>query len=191
MNNAQVLEKLRAYRLLHGTKLDAPWKKNPNIILGQYVDKLIEGLEKKDPRERCGMPTLRTVNRIVGKSPSLAKVINISLTSMESQSIQSGDTVQQMAGGTVVRIRRKEDLDRDLRELSDVKDSIGDYYWMPTTADLLELLNKPEFEKANKVHDWRNHVSDAAMEIWDEIGVKARLVIYEMAAERASNEEWE
>lgn len=52
-------------------------------------------------------------------------------------------------------------------------------------------INNPEFEKATKVHDWRNYVPQVAQNIWHELKLETKQMIYIMAQAQASNEEWD
>lgn len=56
---------------------------------------------------------------------------------------------------------------------------------------LHRLLQSPDFPAAGKVHDWRNHVDAAVIEVWDELPTPARLVAFIAAAKAAESEEWE
>lgn len=49
----------------------------------------------------------------------------------------------------------------------------------------------PEWEKAGKVHDWRNHVPDAVQMAWDTFTDDQKLLLYKWADDLASAEEWE
>jgi len=55
----------------------------------------------------------------------------------------------------------------------------------------IDCLKKPEFEKATKIHDWRNYVPDQLIEDWNNLTMRERQIIYFMAEERASIEEWD
>jgi hypothetical protein len=49
----------------------------------------------------------------------------------------------------------------------------------------------PQWDKAGKVHDWRNHVPREVQEIWDKLEPLAKQAIYFMATEAAGREEWD
>ena len=49
----------------------------------------------------------------------------------------------------------------------------------------------PEFEKAERVHDWRNHVHGDVKENWNMLSVETKLVVVEIAERQADREEWE
>jgi len=53
-----------------------------------------------------------------------------------------------------------------------------------------QALN-PEWEKAGRVHDWRNHVSTEIRMIWDEFSDNHKVALALDADERAGREEWE
>jgi len=52
-------------------------------------------------------------------------------------------------------------------------------------------LNNPEFEKADRIHDWRNHVSDIYKKEWKNLTYREKVIIYCEAEYEAHNEEWE
>lgn len=54
-----------------------------------------------------------------------------------------------------------------------------------------ERLNNPEWEKATKVHDWRNHVPEQVQEMWCTFSIKQREALYNWARNNAENEEWD
>lgn len=54
----------------------------------------------------------------------------------------------------------------------------------------IDLIN-PEFDKNERVHDWRNHVPSEIKELWPQLSMETRLAIAFMAEEIASNEEWD
>ena len=49
----------------------------------------------------------------------------------------------------------------------------------------------PEWDKAQKVHDWRNYISEKLCEMWDTFTDEQKLAIAENAEEQANSEEWE
>lgn len=51
--------------------------------------------------------------------------------------------------------------------------------------------DNPEWAKAGKVHDWRNHVPEPVRAIWEHLQPVAKQAIYYMAVEIAGQEEWE
>lgn len=52
-------------------------------------------------------------------------------------------------------------------------------------------LDKPEFEKAGRVHDWRNYVPSEIQEIWNELSTEAKMVASIIADDVAGREEWD
>lgn len=48
-----------------------------------------------------------------------------------------------------------------------------------------------EWEKAGKVHDWRNHVGHNTRRIWDSLSTDQQVAIALDAQQLASREEWE
>lgn len=56
---------------------------------------------------------------------------------------------------------------------------------------IYSALENPEFENADKVHDWRNHVPQKLVEDWELLGDEARAVAFYMAELQADREEWD
>jgi hypothetical protein len=52
-------------------------------------------------------------------------------------------------------------------------------------------LDKPEFENAGRVHDWRNHVPDDIKEVWGQLSYEAKFIAAYVADEAAGKEEWD
>ena len=52
-------------------------------------------------------------------------------------------------------------------------------------------INSPEWNKAGKVHDWRNHIPEPVKECWERLSVDAKHVAYYMAEQKADQEVWE
>lgn len=52
------------------------------------------------------------------------------------------------------------------------------------------VIGKVDFSKTDKVYDWRNHVPEELIEIWDTLTEGEKKVIYIMAERLASKEEW-
>lgn len=49
----------------------------------------------------------------------------------------------------------------------------------------------PEWDKAERVHDWRNHVGERTKEVWQTLTLEQRRAVYLDAEEMSSREEWE
>lgn len=52
-------------------------------------------------------------------------------------------------------------------------------------------VNNPEFDKKNKVQDWRNYVPYEWEEHWNEFTDRERKIIAVMAETQADQEEWD
>lgn len=52
-------------------------------------------------------------------------------------------------------------------------------------------VREPEFDKAGKVHDWRNHVGWRTVDIWHEFSDRQKLALALDAQDNADREEWE
>jgi len=61
---------------------------------------------------------------------------------------------------------------------------------MDETVQGIPVAN-PEWEKAGKTHDWRNHVGWRTQEIWPYLTTEQRLAIAMDAQDAADREEWE
>lgn len=59
------------------------------------------------------------------------------------------------------------------------------------TCIVIRRAIKPEWEKAGKVHDWRNHVPDEVRAAWNTFTDAQKLLLYNWADDLASSEEWE
>lgn len=60
-----------------------------------------------------------------------------------------------------------------------------------TKVPILGNVLEPDFERAERVHDWRNHVGERTQAIWATLTPEQRLAIALDAEDDASNEEWE
>ncbi len=49
----------------------------------------------------------------------------------------------------------------------------------------------PQWEKADKVHDWRNYISDNVKAIWDTFSNIQKFALLKQADDQASREEWD
>jgi hypothetical protein len=56
-----------------------------------------------------------------------------------------------------------------------------------TPSDYME----PQWERAGKVHDWRNHVGDEIAAMWSTFTAEQRAALARQAEYLARSEEWE
>jgi hypothetical protein len=49
----------------------------------------------------------------------------------------------------------------------------------------------PKWEKAGKIHDWRNHISDNVRMLWPTFTDEQKFALTEQADSKASDEKWE
>lgn len=49
----------------------------------------------------------------------------------------------------------------------------------------------PEWDKATKVHDWRNHVPENVQAMWGTFMIEQRMALVEWAESLASQEHWD
>lgn len=54
-----------------------------------------------------------------------------------------------------------------------------------------EELREPHFDKAGRVHDWRNHVGENARRLWLTFTDEQRRALAQDADDSASNEHWD
>ena len=52
-------------------------------------------------------------------------------------------------------------------------------------------IASPEWDKAERVHDWRNYISERVRRIWGTFTSEQKDALFEMADEMATREEWE
>jgi hypothetical protein len=57
--------------------------------------------------------------------------------------------------------------------------------------DVVDRMTKPEFEKKNRVHDWRNYIPDQIKEVWGLLSLDAQLALLLTAEQQASAEDWD
>lgn len=66
---------------------------------------------------------------------------------------------------------------------------------MTLHSDLMRNLRgrarNPEWDKAGRFHDWRNHIGVHVKELWDTFTQYQQMALILDADERASKEEWE
>ena len=52
-------------------------------------------------------------------------------------------------------------------------------------------ISNPEFEKAGKVHDWRNHVPQIIRDLWKTFTAEQKIALMTWAENLAELEHWE
>jgi hypothetical protein len=52
-------------------------------------------------------------------------------------------------------------------------------------------IDNPEFDKAGRVHDWRNYIMEHLIILWDDLSRETRMAIAMIAQKQASEEEWD
>ena len=58
-------------------------------------------------------------------------------------------------------------------------------------STITNLMHEPQFEKAVKVHDWRNYIDPEIQAIWSSLLIQARIALYISAETQAEREEWD
>lgn len=107
MKRRDAIDRLIAYKRLHGRKLDAPWRKNPNINLLGLIDHWIELLGREDKED---VPSIveRRIGEMLTNTPSVCKVASVCLTESEIKQIQSGEAVsRQVVPGVIASLEIK------------------------------------------------------------------------------------
>lgn len=54
-----------------------------------------------------------------------------------------------------------------------------------------QFIENPDWGKAEKIHDWRNYVSEAVRKLWTTFTWEQRVALYLQADEQALDEEWD
>ncbi len=57
--------------------------------------------------------------------------------------------------------------------------------------DSIDEIENPRWNLLKKCHEWKNHVGDSVIEIWDTFTLDQKLAIAVDAQERANREDWE
>jgi hypothetical protein len=52
-------------------------------------------------------------------------------------------------------------------------------------------ITDPQWDRASRVHDWRNYVSDEVRKMWDSFTEEQKRALYRQSDELAYAEEWE
>lgn len=61
-----------------------------------------------------------------------------------------------------------------------------------TEGELLAVLNTATcWEHISRVHDWRNYVPKEIRNLWSELGLDAKAMVYALARKQADREEWD
>lgn len=71
------------------------------------------------------------------------------------------------------------------KALNEILDSVGGLSGHEGTLD------DPQWDRAGRVHDWRNHVADAVKAAWPALSLDARVVAYGCARVAADREAWD
>ncbi len=58
-------------------------------------------------------------------------------------------------------------------------------------ADEQDLSDNPEWEKADRVHDWRNHVPNHVKLAWSSFSKEVRQHMFAWARAEAARERWD
>lgn len=64
------------------------------------------------------------------------------------------------------------------------------HYQSGPCQETLDEIWVGDFENTRRVHDWRNHAF-GLRDIWHSLSMEAKIAVYLVAEEAASNEEWD
>lgn len=60
-----------------------------------------------------------------------------------------------------------------------------------TYQNAVNTITAPDWNRAGRVHDWRNYVPEDLQCLWPELAMETKLVIFLMAEAQANGEEWD
>ena len=110
MTFGEAIAKLEAYKNIHGDKLNAPWRKNPNVILSTMITQMIHMYSKRDKDDEVGPIVERRVNELVKGSPKVARTGGVHLSKDEVKRLLRGETLnREVVSGVVARIKMHKD----------------------------------------------------------------------------------
>lgn len=55
-------------------------------------------------------------------------------------------------------------------------------------AKILATINQPNWNRVHGVGDWREQVPDIAKDLWDELTIESKLIVFIMASAKACRE---
>ena len=106
MSYGEAIGKLEAYKMLHGPKLNAPWRKNPNLNLLDYINHWIELFGKQPESDTITPIVKRTMDKLTRDRPAVARVGAVSLSDEDLCELKRGNVItRELVPGVVVRIR--------------------------------------------------------------------------------------
>jgi hypothetical protein len=60
-----------------------------------------------------------------------------------------------------------------------------------TDREAMRAIDYPHWDRKERVCDWRNYVPDLVQKSWDHLSLETKLIVYCMAEQQASAEEWD
>ena len=54
-----------------------------------------------------------------------------------------------------------------------------------------QWASNPEWDKAGRVHDWRNYISEKVQSIWGTFTLEQQIALMDQADDRAGSEIWD
>ena len=101
----EAIRKLEAYKELHGRKLDAPWRKNPNINFLTYIDHWIGLFGKKPSDEVVTGIVERNIAKMTPNRPPISRSGCVKLDRSECEIIANGgEVIREVVSGVIVKI---------------------------------------------------------------------------------------
>lgn len=108
MTYAEAITKLEGYKSIHGAKLNAPWRRNPNLNLLGLIDHWIELFRKKEPDDTVPPMAANRTEELVKGSPQVARTGGITLTDEDIEKLSKGERLtKEVVSGVVAYIRRR------------------------------------------------------------------------------------
>jgi len=80
-------------------------------------------------------------------------------------------------------------------ELIKLVTKLKEEYWnaghYPSIDELEQELNNPEWEKVDKVHNWKNYIPETVQANWNSLCKESQIISWFMANEQADCEVWD
>lgn len=58
-------------------------------------------------------------------------------------------------------------------------------------VEIRDMLNNPQWENTQRIHDWRNYIPQEIRKLWDSLSEDSKMMAYYIAEEVATKEDWE
>lgn len=112
MNYGEAIASLEGYKQIHGSKLNAPWRKNPNLNLLGLIDHWLRLFAKKPAEQKVIGSVEKRVRELTKGAPAVARVGGVNLSRDEIDSLLAGEMIQrEVVPGVVSRIRMRKGVE--------------------------------------------------------------------------------